>query len=214
MVSPMMNFSNPKLSKRLSCFAQFYTDQSIIWDVGCDHGHLGLSFINHKALPTIHLVDPSKAVSDKLITRIKDSDIPRTKVFNKKGQDIKLNEGVSHFIFIAGMGGPEIINILENLLPQMKESDRVFISPHTKILDVRTFLSLKGHWLHQEGVILDGGVWYPFLLLGLNGDVCSLYSPKLFETKEGQEYRKHLQEKLAKHQDQQSKEYLNFLSQL
>ncbi|MFA5583718.1 MAG: tRNA (adenine(22)-N(1))-methyltransferase TrmK [Bacteriovoracaceae bacterium] len=210
----MMNSSNPKLSKRLSCFAQFYTNQSIIWDVGCDHGHLGLSFLNHSASPMIHLVDPSQSVITSLIKKVQDSDIPRTKVFHQKGQDIILQESASHFIFIAGMGGPEIIKILENLLPQMKESDRVLISPHTKVLDVRSFLISKGAWLHQEGVLCEGGIWYPYLLLGHNGEICSLYSKKLFETDEGKEYRLHLLEKLSKHQDLQSQEYLNFLKQL
>lgn len=210
MVKPMMNFSSPKLSLRLARFAQYYQAQHIIWDVGCDHAHLGLSFLNHPHGPEIHLVDPALPVIKKLQDNI-DADIPRAHLFHMSGQEIKLNTNLSHFIFIAGMGGPEIISIMKELLPQMKEGDRLLISPHTKVLAVREFLQEQGPWLHHEEVIEESGIWYPHFLLGWGGRLTALYGDEIFQTEAGSRYAEYLREKLTKHQDQQSKDFLNFL---
>lgn len=214
MVKPMMNSSNYKLSKRLAHFAQFYQAQDIVWDIGCDHGQLGLHFLTHSHAPQINLVDPAKPVIDKLKEKVLDSDIPRTAVFHSKGQDIKLDRSHSHFIFIAGMGGSEIIEILSNIFPQLKVSDLVFISPHTKVLDVRHFLRKQGDVLLKEGVLCDHGIWYPYFLLGQGGESCTVFGESIFLGEEGENYKKHLIEKLSKHRDKQSKAFLNFLSGL
>lgn len=209
-----MTNSFNKLSKRLARFATYYQDQDIIWDVGCDHGQLGLHFINHPRLPHIHLVDPAAPVVENLRKKILDSDIPRSNIFHSKGQNLKLQSHLSHFVYIAGMGGPEIIEILTNLIPQLKESDRVFISPHTKVLDVRAFLREQGDIFLEEGVICDHEIWYPYLLLGKGGKLCPEFGESIFLSSEGEEYRKHLLEKLSRHRDEQSKAFLNFLKSL
>lgn len=211
MVSPMTNFSNPKLSKRLEHFAQFYQDQSFIWDIGCDHAQLGLSFVNHPAAPQIHLVDPALAVIKNLKKKIKDSDIPRAQIFHQKGQEVLLDPTSSHFIFIAGMGGYEIISILEKIFPQLTDDDQMLISPHTKVLEVREFLQRQGPCLQKEGVIYDSGIWYPHFLLSKKGRVVSSFGDELFQGENGKQYRQFLLEKLTRHRDERSLAYLNFL---
>lgn len=211
MVNPMTSFSNPKLSKRLKHFSTFYQGQSIIWDIGCDHGQLGLSFVHHPHQPAIHLVDPALPVIKTLRMKLQDSDIPKVQIFHNKGQDLKLSSAQSHFIFIAGMGGPEIISILENLFPQLKEEDQVFISPHTKVLEVREFLRSQGECLLKEEVIFESGIWYPHFLLGRKGRLSSVFGDEIYQGEIGGQYREHLIEKLSKHRDNNSKSYLNFL---
>lgn len=211
MVSPMMSFSNPKLSKRLKHFSSFYQGQSVIWDIGCDHAHLGLSFINHPNQPSIYLVDPALPVIETLRTKIKDSDIPRVEIFHQKGQGITLNKNHSNFIFIAGMGGPEIISILKNLFFQLEEGDQILISPHTKVLEVRDFLRSQGECLLKEEVIFESGIWYPHFILGKKGKICSVYGDEIYQGEIGRKYQEHLIEKLSKHRDSSSKNYLNFL---
>ena len=211
MVSPMMNSFKVKLSERLATFASFYRGQDIIWDVGCDHGHLGLSFFKGEFSPKIHLVDPAAPVIRKLKEKVNDSYIPMIHVFHQEGQEIKLDSKQSHFIFIAGMGGPEIIDILRRVLPQLKSGDELLISPHNKVLDVRTFLGESAPLLLSEGVLKEGGIWYPYFHLGLGGRVISQYGDQIFEGESGRGYREHLLEKLSRHRDEESLRYLNFL---
>lgn len=211
MVSPMMNSFKVKLSERLATFASFYRGQDIIWDVGCDHGHLGLSFFKGESSPTIHLVDPAAPVIRKLREKVSDSYIPLISIFHQEGQEIKLDPHRSHFIFIAGMGGLEIIDILRQVLPQLKSADELLISPHNKVLDVRSFLAESGPILLREGVLKEGGIWYPYFHLGLSGRVISQYGDQIFEGESGRAYREHLLEKLSRHRDEESLRYLNFL---
>lgn len=211
MVRPMTNSFNPKLSRRLGYFSNYYSNQDCIWDIGCDHGHLGLSFIQHPKNPFIFLVDPALPVIEKLRKKVEDSDIPRTTIIHDKGQGVKLRKDLSHFIFIAGMGGPEIIEILKNLSPQLGDNDQILISPHTKVLDVREYLALEGDILLKEKVIFDSGIWYPHFLLGKGGRTSSPFGDEIFSDEEGKEYRLHLIEKLSRHRDLKSKYFLNFL---
>lgn len=211
MVSPMMNSFKIKLSKRLATLASFYRGQDIIWDVGCDHGHLGLSFFKGESSPKIYLVDPAAPVIKKLKQKVNDSYIPTIQVFHQEGQEITLGSEYSHFIFIAGMGGLEIIDILRRVIPQLQEGDELLISPHNKVLDVRKYLGELHPLLLSEGVLVEGGIWYPYFHLGLGGRVISQYGDQIFEGESGEGYRAHLLEKLARHRDEESLRYLNFL---
>ncbi len=211
MVSPMMNSFKVKLSERLATFASFYRNQDIIWDIGCDHGHLGLSFFKGESSPEIHLVDPAAPVIKKLKEKINHSYIPMIQIFHQEGQEIKLNPESSHFIFIAGMGGLEIIDILRRVLPQLRLGDELLISPHNKVLDVRSYLGELAPLLLNEGVLSEGGIWYPYFHLGHGGRVISQYGDQIFEGESGRGYREHLLEKLSRHRDEESLRYLNFL---
>ena len=57
----------------------------------------------------------------------------------KKGQDVILGPN-SKTVFIAGMGGKEIGEIIQNLIPQLTPADRLVISPHRNILELRQYL--------------------------------------------------------------------------
>ena len=211
MVSPMTNSFKIKLSHRLKTFSLFYQSQDVIWDIGCDHGHLGLSFYEGESGPQINLVDPAAPVIAKLREKVDRSYIPRVQIYHLSGQDVILNPSQSHFIFIAGMGGPEIIDILKTLLPQMKKGDQLLISPHTKTLDVRSFLMSWGPLLLREGVLEEGDIWYPYFHLGLEGRDVSQFGDEIYQGEIGEKYRQHLMEKLARHRDEESLRYLNFL---
>lgn len=211
MVSSMTNSFKVKLSQRLNRFHHCYQGQQVIWDIGCDHGHLGLSFLNHPARPHIHLLDPATAVINKLEKRFNASDIPRVTLFHQAGQEVCLDPHKSHFIFIAGMGGLEIIEILNQLLPQLKVEDQLLISPHNKLLEVRQYLREKGEWLLAEHVLKEAGIWYPYLLLQKTGKSCPEFGDDIFNSEEGRQYRLYLIDQLSRHRDQRSQEFLCFL---
>src|SRR5690348_9300192 len=97
-----------ELSERLLSLSRHYRNEKYIWDIGCDHGLLGLSFRDHELVEEIHLVDSSVPVIEKLKQTI-DSYISKANLFIelKEGQKIKPHSS-SNLIFIAGMGGKEI----------------------------------------------------------------------------------------------------------
>ena len=203
------------LSARLQTLRSYHTNQKHIWDIGCDHGLLGLSF-THDDVETINLVDPSGPVIERLILRIKDSDIPMHKIniFQNEGQKLNVSEK-SNIFFIAGMGGKEIGEIIQNLHPQVDESSKIVVSPHRKILELRELLHSLPLFLEHEEVIEEAGQFYQILSLSKNVDEkVSLYGDTLWKTAVGKKYLGHQIKHFLNHQDLASRGYVTYLKSL
>ena len=205
------------LSLRLSTLNSYRTSEEVIWDIGCDHGHLGLSFLNSDARE-INLLDPSGPVIDTLqkkLTHI-DSYITKPKVFihHKKGQDLTL-QSENNIIFIAGMGGKEIGEIIQKLLPQLDSRSRIVISPHRKILELRKLLHHQNiELLHEESVFEDDQFYQMLVLKKGEGRKVSLYGEEIWSGTTGKRYLKHQIENFERHQDPESRAYLGYLKGL
>ena len=201
------------LSLRLRTLRSFYSNQKHIWDIGCDHGLLGLSFEAEYLVESIQLVDPSLSVIDKLNDKLKDSYITKhVFIHHKKGQDIELHLS-SNCIFIAGMGGSEIGEILTNLLPQLDDSSEIIISPHRKILELRKALGNMPLSIKEEKVIFEDQQFYPVMVLvpGDRGEKVSLYGDALWDDETGEEYLDHQIRYFSHHRDEASLAYVAWL---
>lgn len=213
-----MSFSRvgDSLSERLKSIRHFHTNQRNIWDIGCDHGLLGLSF-EASDVDSIHLVDPSKPVIDTLVNKLKDSYITKGKVFitHKEGQSLII-DSLSNCIFIAGMGGKEIGEIILHLMPQLDESSRIVISPHRKILELRKLLNKLPLSLIEEKVMIEDDQYYQILCLSPKegGEKVSLYGEELWNSETGENYRQHQIKFFTPHQDLASQNYVSYLSGL
>ncbi len=208
------------LSLRLKALQQYSDDAAIeIWDIGCDHGLLGLSFVYQPNVQHIHLVDPSALVVDSLFKKDLDSYITRedlkVTIHHSLGQAIKLTSSI-HSIFIAGMGGQEIKSIVENLIPQMTFKDRLIISPHRNILELRTYLSHSKLRLITEQVVFEDGQFYQILVLSLVEDYPKVhaYGDLIWNTETGESYRKHQIHHFKTHRSGQSEAYVLYLISL
>jgi tRNA (adenine22-N1)-methyltransferase len=204
------------LSFRLRTLASYYHQTKEIWDIGCDHGLLGLSFVGSPEVQEIHLVDPSGPVIDKLTTLI-DTHIPKghslIKIEHKKGQEVQFETSFSKTIFIAGMGGKEILEIVQHLVGQMTSKDRLIVSPHRKIHELRHYLSNSKLKLFEEQVIEEDGQFYQILVLekNLNLPNVSGFGQQLWESATGRRYLEHQLHHVEPHQDVVSRSYLQFL---
>ncbi|WP_408096463.1 tRNA (adenine(22)-N(1))-methyltransferase TrmK [Peredibacter sp. HCB2-198] len=205
------------LSLRLSTLHHQYQNETSIWDIGCDHGLLGLSFLNHEHVKAVHLVDPSDLVIKTLKDKFKATYISSPKLFihHQPGQAVKLDPN-SNCIFIAGMGGKEIGEIIQNLIPQLTSNDRLVISPHRKILELRVLLhSMNLDLLHEE-VLKEDGQYYQIMVLAKSekSGLIPLYGEKLWTSETGREYRIHQLKHFDLHQDVASRQYISFLKSL
>ena len=205
------------LSFRLKTLHHEYQNEKHIWDIGCDHGQLGLSFLDTKSVELINLVDPSAPVIDVLNKKIKDSYISTGKVFIQlsKGQDLKIPTR-SNCFFIAGMGGKEIGEIIEALLPQLDKDDRIVISPHRKILELRQTLNQLPISLEKEFVIEEDEQFYQILNLIPHGTSrkVPLYGEDIWNNETGRKYLTHQIKAFTAHQDGLSQGYVEYLKQL
>jgi len=208
-----------KLSFRLSNLHSYYHHQQSIWDIGCDHGNLGLSFVGRPAVVEINLVDPSSAVIEQLKEKVKDAYITRKdlkiNLLHQKGQSLTLSP-YSKLIFIAGMGGEEIREIVKHLSTQLNEHDRVVVSPHRKVFELRSYLETSDFGLFDEKFIKDDGQFYPVICLSKERTLpkVSLFGQKMWEDLVGQEYRLQQIQNYSPHKDQLSQDYLAYLKGL
>ena len=166
----------------------------------------------------IHLVDPSLEVIKSLNSKLIDSYITTKaliKVHNKKGQDVVLDLE-KKIVFIAGMGGKEIQEIMKCLLPQLSSADRVVISPHRNILELRKYLNGSEFKLIDEVTIFEDGQYYQVLCLETSPGLAqvSIYGDKVWQGLVGEEYRQHQIRAFSLHQDDASKAFVAYLGQL
>lgn len=205
------------LSLRLSTLQSYYSNEQVVWDIGCDHGLLGLSFSQIETVKSIHLVDPSEKVINTLNKKIKDSyiSIPKVFVHHQEGQSLII-ESNFNLVFIAGMGGLEIGEIIKNLLPQLDETSRIVISPHRKILEVRALLNALPICLLSEQVMIENGQYYQIIELGLtpNGMKVPKYGIDLWQSPLGEEYRQYQLKYFDYHKDLAAQEYVKYLKAL
>lgn len=203
------------LSARLSALRSYHEQQRNIWDIGCDHGLLGLSFQKQEGIESIHLVDPSAPVIDELRNKLKDSYITKGEVFihHKQGQRLNI-ESDSNCIFIAGMGGKEIGEIIIHLLPNLDVTSRIVISPHRKILELRALLGELPLTLIQEELIFEDGQYYQILcLMKGEGPKVHPYGTDIWKNEVGEMYRNHQIKHFGVHEDLASKCYVEYLAE-
>lgn len=215
----MMSPSNQKEgnSLRLRCLQSFHSNERVVWDIGCDHGKVGLSFKENHHIEAINLVDPAEDVINGLTLKLKDAYItnPSIKIIKNKGQNLIISTS-NNIIFIAGMGGKEISEIVKALLPQLDSSSTFIISPHRKILELRSCLKDMEITLLDEKVIFENDQYYLILALrpGLQGEKVSPYGDKLWRDKTGQDYRIQQMKAFSNHKDVASERYLEFLASI
>lgn len=173
-------------------------------------------FVNEPKVKCIHLVDPSVKVIETLQNKIIDAYISKQDLINvhrKKGQEIILDSH-SKIVFVAGMGGKEILEIMGNLLPQFTREDRLVISPHRYILELRSILK-DGPWrLIEEKLVKEDGQFYQIFCLGLEGKAVSLYGDSIWTGPVGTEYRQNQLNVFSQHKDGTSKAYVSYLNGL
>lgn len=202
------------LSPRLQSLRSHYDSHESVWDIGCDHGKLGLSFLKETEVKKIHLVDPSPHVIKTLKLFI-DSYITKQsfklEIHEKSGQEV-MPGPEKKLILIAGMGGKEIESISLHLLNYLTPNDDLVISPHRDILQLREKLHSSPFSLEKETLVFDEGRFYQVISLKVKeGPKVHPYGEEIFRGEEGEKYRQHQIAAFTAHQDLRSRKYVQYL---
>lgn len=143
------------MKKRLETIFSRLEKCDIFADVGCDHGYISKMMLSSGKCNFAHLTDISEQSLKKAQTLLSGYVNKDSRVCDGLG-DIEYCEQV----LIAGMGGAQIINILENasfkpeklLLQPMKDSEKV-----------RFYLARGGYKIVEDFTFLDGGKYYDLI---------------------------------------------------
>lgn len=207
---------NSKLSHRLHTIHTHAPLNPHIFDIGCDHGDLGLSFLSLPQVQSLSLVDPSDDVIDQLKEKLAVSDIPKQiHVLKKRADQLKI-ETKKNTLIMCGFGGSQIAEGIAHLKPQL-DSDSVFVlSPHGHFLQLREFLSQGEFDLLVDAIIFDEGQFYPLLVIGnRQGRAVHPFGEEdLWHSSVGARYRERLLRVYKNHKDPRDQSFFRYLESL
>lgn len=183
-----------------------------IWDVCCDHGHLGLHL--HRALRQpvlgprshVHLVDCVPNIINALKSQYAPLMDSQLSVHCLDAGAIPLRQG-RQLVLVAGIGVGTMVTILEKITQQIHEAQvqdsqmhlEFMLSPNLNVLELRHFLRQHPFELLREAFVTDKGRHHEHLHLRYHTSTRdiekptpigkSLWSPL---TKEKEDYLKSL----------------------
>lgn len=135
------------MSKRLDRLAELVPNCRLLADVGCDHGYVGIRCLQSGKAEQVVFIDVSEPSLRKARLNCPDELYPRASFLRQDG----LGEVAADCAVIAGMGGLEIISILQRATPPKQ----LVLQPNRNATEVRTFLSQRYAFVY-DGMLCDG----------------------------------------------------------
>lgn len=153
------------LGKRLGAALKFI-DCDTLADVGCDHGKAGIAAIRTGRAKRVIMTD----ISEKSLSKARSS----AEYFGIDA-DCRVGDGMTVLapgeadcVLIAGMGGNEIMHILDEGL---NKCGKYVLVAHRDVPKLRVYLAERGFCLSADTVVKDGGKFYNVLAAERGGGV-------------------------------------------
>ena len=149
-----------KLSDRLRTIADLVTDGKVLCDVGTDHAHIPIALVQEGHINKAFAVDIGEGPLEIAASNIKENALDNS-IFTRLSDGLNnYSKGEADCILIAGMGGDEVIKILDEGIDKFNPGDELIVSPHTKIHLVRKYLRTHGFRTVKEVMVIDAGKYY------------------------------------------------------
>lgn len=153
-----------KLSKRLQKIADLVGEDSIVCDIGTDHGYIPVYLIKNNISKKVIGTDISKGSLDKIIELVqKEALEDRIECRLGDGLDI-LEEGEVDRLIIAGMGGILISEILEEGREVTEHIENFILQPMVGSKELRKYLVDNGYKIISEDLLFEEGKFYEIIL--------------------------------------------------
>lgn len=158
-------------SNRINLICHF-VDKKVIAEIGADHGYITLNLFENNKIDFAYLTDISRASLQKAIDNFSNKPfVNKTKflvgdglnVFEHKktnGTEIKDNNPKIEQIIIAGMGGNEIIKILNK---NTQCFTNFVLQPQRNVVDLRKYLIENNYNIQEDVMVKDGKIFYNIL---------------------------------------------------
>ncbi len=158
-------------SNRINTICHF-VDKKVIAEIGADHGYITLSLFENNKIDFAYLTDISSSSLQKAVNNFSNkSFLNKTKflvgdgltVFEQietNGTKIKDNCPKIEQIIIAGMGGNEIIKILNN---NTQCFANFVLQPQRNVVDLRKYLVQNNFNILKDVMVKDGKIFYNVL---------------------------------------------------
>lgn len=156
------------MTKRLEILFSLITPCNVFADVGCDHGYIAKAVLDNGLANNVIISDISKKSLSKAQTLLKNY---KDKVKSFCCDGVKDFDGEPDQIFIAGMGGEEIVKIIKNVkfLPK-----KFVLCPHKNTFIVRELLLNLGYKLVRDFTFLADLKFYDAIVAEFGTDTYNL----------------------------------------
>ena len=138
-----------KINNRLKLIGDLVDKNDNVLDIGCDHGLLEIYLLKKKI--KVVGTDNKKGPLDICKSNLKKE---------KLKCELRLGDGLDTYndedtVIISGMGGLNIIKILQKDINKSKKVDKYILSPNNYIKNVREYMSKLGYYIDDERLVKD-----------------------------------------------------------
>jgi len=152
------------LSPRLKKIADFVPINSIVADIGTDHGYVPKYLIDKGISKLVIATDISRGSLQKTIDYIREENL-------EDQIEARLGDGLEPILpfqadtgVIAGMGGLLIVEILEKSMAVAKILNRLILQPMVGSVELRRFLHGAGFQIIDEDLVKEGDKYYEIIV--------------------------------------------------
>ena len=152
-----------KINNRLKRLSSYIEDNSHFIDVGCDHALLGIYLVKTKNNIKVIASDIAEGPLKQAKLNIDKYDL-NDSIKIKLGSGISTIEDDIDTIVISGMGGLNIVDILESDRDKLSNIKRIILSPNNFHKEVRNEISKLGFKILCEEIVFEKGKYYPIIV--------------------------------------------------
>lgn len=147
-----------KLGARLDMIVDLCDSCKKVADIGCDHGYITCELILQNKANMVISADISAQSLQKAIMLAEKLNISDFVSFRESDgfQNITKYDKVNQAV-IAGMGGKEIIKILEG---KPRRLHKFVLGPQSDVLELRTYLAEHGYKIVVDIMVFEKGKYY------------------------------------------------------
>lgn len=147
------------LSKRLQKVLDFVDVRDKVADIGADHGYLVIAMRN-MGVETLQVVENKIGPLERAKSNLSDFD---NIVFSLSDGISDLDKNIDT-VTICGMGGLNIVEILNNNLDTAKSLKKIIMQANSKCFELREFLFSNGFNILDEEMVEDNGKHYEIIV--------------------------------------------------
>lgn len=150
------------LSLRLQTIHDMVAKNSVVADIGSDHGKLMIALYQSGTISRGYAVENKKGPFLRLVKALKKENLEDTIVplFSDGIKDIP---SFVDTVVIAGMGGALIVEILKKNLQKLKNVSTLIIDAHSSLPKVRQEIFELGYAIADEKIIREDGIYYEII---------------------------------------------------
>lgn len=151
-----------KLSKRLLAIVDFVPLNSVVADVGSDHGKLMIELFNSGKINKGFAIENKRGPYNRLVKSLDEEGIIDSIIPLFSDGISELPQSVNTVV-IAGMGGKTIVEILKSHARKLFNVSTLIIDAHSCIPFVRTEISKMGYSISDEKIIKEDDIFYEII---------------------------------------------------